>query len=105
MIFAFLCLVCTFLGEVFRAAFCVAFMARADPIALVCWVCASVDFDQVVDGGCGCALAPVAGGVVLEEFEAGYLVGRGVNVAAWFAFASHVGCRRPCSLGRPWVGP
>jgi hypothetical protein len=49
---------------------------------LVCWVNASVDFDEVVDGGGFGASAPVADVVVLEELCSGCAVGRVVEVFA-----------------------
>jgi hypothetical protein len=49
---------------------------------LVCWVNASVDFDEVVDGGGFGASAPVADVVVLEELCPGCAVCRVVEVFA-----------------------
>ena len=57
-------------------------MACADPVGLVCWVNASVNLNEVVNGGGFGASAPVADVVVLEEFCSGCAVGRVVEVFA-----------------------
>jgi len=45
---------------IIRASPAVAFVARAYPVALICGVCSSVLLNNVVDGCCSSALAPMA---------------------------------------------
>lgn len=69
-------------------------MATGYPVVLVCGVDACHDGDAVVDFGCFGSFAPMASGVVLKEFGAGFSVGRGVEV-----FTSVVGHRTVLVVG------